>query len=66
MSCEEVVRLIGGYFDVKIVEITLKMKNIVLRNDSVYANYVSYTPLRHFLLLNFLKLTQIQPPISTW
>ena len=47
MSCE-VVRLIGGYFNVKIVEITLKMKNIVLRNDSVYANYVSYTPLRHF------------------
>ena len=36
------MKLIGVSFEVKIVDITSKMKSIVLGNDSVYPCYTSY------------------------
>ena len=49
------MKLIEVIFQGKIVDVTLKMKGIVLGNGSVYPCYISYMLLGHFLkFFNFL------------
>ena len=63
MSCE-VVKLIGVTFEVKIDDITLKKKNIVLSNDSVHLCYISSILLQHFYYFCNFLFQLVVPNIS--